>query len=135
MFDSRGDSRNGRQEPTETLEEVVVSQDELSRTVKIESSLKEAIRGELVKCLQSDPDIFAWSHEDMLEIDPRVAYHKLAIKKGARPVRQKIRCFNQEKDEAINAEVEKLFRVRFIREAKYPKWIFNVVLVKKANGK
>ena len=53
-------------------------------------------------------------------IDRRVACHKLAIKKRARPVRQKRRCFNQERYEAINAEVEKLLKAGFIREAKYP---------------
>ena len=31
--------------------------------------------------------------------------------------------------------MENLLRARFIREARYPKWISNVVLVKKANGK
>ena len=68
-------------------------------------------------------------------IDRRVACHKLAIKKGARPVRQKRRCFNQERYEAINTEVEKLMKAGFIKEAKYPDWISNVVLVKKGNGK
>ena len=71
----------------------------------------------------------------MLGIDPGVAYHKLAIRKGARPVRQKKRCFNHERYEAINAKVEKLLRARFIREARYLEWISNVVMVKKANGK
>ena len=46
----------------------------------------------------------------MTGIDPGVACHKLAIRKGARPVRQKRRCFNQEMYEAINAKVEKLLR-------------------------
>ena len=49
-----------------------------------------------------------------------VACHKLAIRKGARQVRQKRKFFNQERYEAINAEVEKLLRAGFIREAKYP---------------
>ena len=43
-------------------------------------------------------------------IDRGVACHKLAIKKGAKPVRQKRRCCNQERYEAINAEVEKLLK-------------------------
>ena len=72
--------------------------------------MDEALKGELVKCLQSHADIFAWSHEDMPGIDRGVACHKLAVKKGARPVRQKRRCFNQERYEAINAEVEKLLK-------------------------
>ena len=56
----------------------------------------------------------------MPRIDPEVACHKLAIRKGARPVRQKSMCFNQERYEAINAEVEKLLTAGFIKEAKYP---------------
>ena len=106
-----------------------------SRVVKIGSELGESIKGELVKCLQSHANIFVWSYEDMLRIDRGIACHKLAIKKGASPVRQKMRCFNQERYETIKAEVEKLLKVGFIREVKYPEWISNVVLIKKANGK
>ena len=78
---------------------------------------------------------FAWTHADMLGIDLEVACHRLAIKKGARMIRQKRRCFNQERYEARNGEVEKLLKAGFIREVNYPEWISNVVLVKKANGK
>ena len=97
-----------------------MNQDDPSRTVKIRSSLSEAIRDGLVKCLQSHADIFAYSHEDMPGIDHGIACHKLAIKKGARPMRQKSMCFNQERYEVINVEVETLLRVGFIREARYP---------------
>ena len=44
-------------------------------------------------------------------------------------------CFNQERYEVINDEVEKLLKAWFIHEVNYPEWISNVVLVKKANGK
>ena len=135
FLDNRGESKKGHQEPVEKLEKVVVSKSNPSRVVKIGSGLVGAVKGELVKCLQSHADIFTWSHEDMLGIDRGIACHKLAIKKGVRPVRQKKRCFNQERYEAINAEVEKLLKAEFIREVKYPEWISNVVLVKKANEK
>ena len=36
---------------------------------------------------------------------------------------------------AIAEEVDKLLKIRFIREVNYPNWVSNVVLVKKANGK
>ena len=121
-LDNQGDSKSGRQEPAETLEEVLINQDDPSRTIKIGSNLGEAIRGKLVKCLHSHAYIFSWSHENMPGIDPRVTYHKLAIKKGVRWVRQKMRCFNQEKYEAINTEVEKLLRAGFIRKARYPEY-------------
>ena len=40
-------------------------------------------------CLRAHADVFAWTHDDMPGIDPEVACHRLAIKKGARPVRKK----------------------------------------------
>lgn len=46
-----------------------------------------------------------------------------------------MRCLNQERYESINNEVEKLLKAGFIREVNYLKWISNIVLVKKANGK
>lgn len=79
--------------------------------------------------------MFAWSHKDMPGIDPTIACHKLAIYKNAKLVKQKKRCFNQERYDSINDKVEKLLRAGFIREVDYPSWISNVVLVKKANRK
>ena len=90
------------------------------KTIRIGSRLKEEQKQELVQCLQAHTDVFAWAHEDMLGIDPEVACHRLAIKNGARAVRQKRRCLNQERYEAINGEVENLLKAGFIREVNYP---------------
>ncbi|KAL6219725.1 hypothetical protein ACLB2K_007484 [Fragaria x ananassa] len=51
------------------------------------------------------------------------------------PVRQKRQAFDVEKYQAIHAEVTRLQEISFIREAQYPQWISNVVMVEKANGK
>ncbi|KAL5577628.1 hypothetical protein UlMin_019327 [Ulmus minor] len=67
-------------------------------------------------------------------IDPKVIVHRLNIDPSFRPVKQKRRTFNAERYMAINTEVDKLLKADFIREANYPEWIANVVLVKKANG-
>ncbi|XP_057456527.1 uncharacterized protein LOC130747570 [Lotus japonicus] len=40
-----------------------------------------------------------------------------------------------EKEKAIQQEVNKLLAADFIREIKYPTWLANLVMVKKANGK
>ena len=108
-----------------------MEQDDLGKTIRIGSRLKEEQKWELVQCLRAHVDVFAWTHEDMPGIDPEVACHRLAIRKGARAVRQKRRSFNQERYEAINGKVEKLLKAGFIREVNYLEWISNVVLVKK----
>jgi len=79
-------------------------------------------------------DIFAWSYDEMPGLDPRVAVHQLAVKHGARPVKQTQRRFRPELISQIEVEVNKLIQAGFIREVKYPTWISNIVPVKKKNG-
>jgi hypothetical protein len=40
-----------------------------------------------------------------------------------------------EKIQAVKVEVQRLLDVGFIREVAYPKWLSNVVILKKKNGK
>ncbi|GAA0148740.1 hypothetical protein LIER_36787 [Lithospermum erythrorhizon] len=48
---------------------------------------------------------------------------------------QKKRNFSEEKNLAIQEEVEELIKAGAIRELQFPEWIANVVMVKKSNGK
>lgn len=48
--------------------------------------------------------------------------HKLSIFKEARPVAQKKRRFGDEKRNAIQEEVNKLTKAKFIREIPYTTW-------------
>jgi hypothetical protein len=50
-------------------------------------------------------------------------------------VKQRRRSFAPECNQAITDEVRKLIKAEFIREVDYSKWLANMVLVKKANGK
>ncbi|KAK0584847.1 hypothetical protein LWI29_019655 [Acer saccharum] len=52
-----------------------------------------------------------------------------------KPVKQKRRYFNPSHNPAVQGEVDKLLRARFIREPRYSEWIANVVMVPKTNGK
>ena len=61
--------------------------------------------------------------------------HKLNVNPSFKPVKQKRRSFALERQRAINEEVSKLLQEQEIREVEYPKWLANVVLVKKTNGK
>ncbi|XP_012856977.1 PREDICTED: uncharacterized protein LOC105976240 [Erythranthe guttata] len=56
-------------------------------------------------------------------LDPKVAIHHLSVKKGAHPMKQGQRRFRPELVPAIEAKVNKLIEVGFIREVKYPTWI------------
>jgi hypothetical protein len=64
-----------------------------------------------------------------------VAEHSLDIRAGARPVKQPLRRFDEEKCRAIGEEVHKLMATGFIKEVFHPEWLANPVLVKKKGGK
>jgi hypothetical protein len=61
-----------------------------------------------------------------------VAEHSLDIRAGARPVKQSLRRFDEEKRRAIGEEVHKLMVAGFIKEVFHPQWLANPVLVNKA---
>jgi hypothetical protein len=89
----------------------------------------------LVNFHRTNAEIFAWSPSDMPGIPRDVAEHSLDIRAGARPVKQHLRCFDEEKRRAIGEEVHKLMAAGFIKEVFHPEWLANLVLVKKKGGK
>ena len=94
-------------EPVKKLEEILLDSSDPSRTTKIGTLANPAIRQELITFLRGNRDVFTWSHEDMLGIDPSVIMHRLNVSPAFPPVRQKKRVFAPERDRAI-AEVRKL---------------------------
>ena len=122
-------------EPTEVLEDIPLEEGNPMKFTKIGTSMKEKMKQDLVQFLRENIDVFAWSHEDMLGIDPNVITHHLNVYLSSKPVRQKKRVFAPKKDNAIKEEVQKLIITQFIWEVYYLDWLANVVMVKKVNGK
>ena len=71
----------------------------------------------------------------MLGIDGCVIKHCLNVDLMKKLVQWKRRVFAPERNRAVMEEVEKLLISGFIREVYYSKWLANVVMVKKSNGK
>ena len=53
-------------------------------------------------------------------IPREVAEHALDIRAGSRPVKQRLRRFDEEKCRAIGEEVQKLLAAGFIKEVSHP---------------
>ena len=121
-------------EPTEVLENILLDENNPERC-KVGVDLEEKTKQDLVRSLKKSTDVFAWSHEDMLVIDPSVITHRLNVYPSSKLVRQKKRVFSPKRDNAIKEEVQKLAITKFIQEVYYPDWLANVVMIKKANGK
>jgi hypothetical protein len=89
----------------------------------------------LINFLRTNAEVFVWSPSDMPGIPRNVAEHSMDIQAGARPVKQPLHRFDEEKRRAIGEEIHKLMAAVFIKEVFHPEWLANPVLVKKKGGK
>ena len=76
-------------------------------------------------------DIFSWSYEEMLGIDPSIMVHEIKTYPMAKPVRQKIRQVHPRKATSIKAEIEKLLKASFIYPVPLTEWVLNIVPINK----
>ena len=74
-------------EPVEELEEVNHDDGLPERTTRIGILASWTIRQVLMTFLRDNEDVFAWSHEDMLGIDPSIIVHKLNVLPSFLPFR------------------------------------------------
>ena len=123
-----------RPEPSEELETVSLD-DYPEHLAYISSKLAKDLKSLLTQFLRQNRDVFDWKQADMGGIDPTVITHRLNTNPSFKPVKKKRRSFAQKRQKAINEEVGKLLQAEATREVEYSKWLANVVLVKKANGK
>ncbi|GJS75347.1 reverse transcriptase domain-containing protein [Tanacetum coccineum] len=104
------------------------------QTIAIGSTLTEKGRKELCTLLGQNLDVFAWKPADMTGVPRSIAEHRLNIREGCPPVRQKKRGQAPERNKAIQEEVEKLVDAEIMKEVHYHSWLSNPVMVKKHDG-
>ena len=77
------------EDKVEALEEVELVEGKTTKTTRIGTTLSLEMRSMLIQLLKENLDIFAWSHEDMPSISPKVIEHKLNVNPKRKPVQQK----------------------------------------------
>ena len=117
------------------LETIELVEGSPEKTTQIGTNLSLETREGIANFLKDNLDVFAWSHEDMPRIPASIIQHRLNVDPENKPIQQRRRVFTPERNRVVMDEVNKLFAANFIREVHYPKWLANMVMVKKANGK
>nr|GEU39266.1 reverse transcriptase domain-containing protein [Tanacetum cinerariifolium] len=97
-------------------------------------TLSDKGRTELCSILKKNLDIFAWKPTDMTGVPRSVVEHRLNIREGYSPVRQKKKGQAPERAKAIQVEVQKLVEAGIMREVYYHDWLSNPVMVNKHDG-
>ena len=72
--------------PTKALEDISLDKNNLERCTNVEADLETKTKQDLVRFLKKSIDVFAWSNEDMLGIDPSVITHRLNVYPSSKPV-------------------------------------------------
>ena len=80
-------------------------------------------------------DIFAWEYSDLKTYDTNIIQHKIPVEKNAIPFKHKLRPINPLLLPLIEKEIKKLLDSKIIVPVRYSKWIANLVVVRKKNGK
>ncbi|XP_050249069.1 uncharacterized protein LOC126696355 [Quercus robur] len=70
----------------EELKEVLLDDARPERTTRIGTLASRLVRQALTAFLKANQDVFAWSHEDMLGIDPSIIVHKLNVSPSFSPI-------------------------------------------------
>ncbi|KAK1421700.1 hypothetical protein QVD17_24249 [Tagetes erecta] len=123
--------RSGEQD----VKEILLEPEDPESKLFIGSGIQTDIEQDLISFLKRRKSTFTWKHEDMIGISKDIITYKLGVDPSFRPIHQKRRKFAPERNVVIQEEVDRLLRAGMIREVKYPKWLANVVIVKKKIGK
>ena len=79
--------------------------------------------------------MFAWSAYEASGVDLNFICHNLNVNPSIIPKKQPHRRLSKDHSEVVKEEVMKLKQARAIKEVFYPKWLANIVVVKKKSGK
>ena len=107
----------------------------IDKYFQVGTQLPPKEREELLGFLRENIDIFAWIVYEVLGVDSNFICHYLNVNPMVVPKRLPPQHSSKEHVEAIKEEVNKLKCVGAIKEAFYPEWLANTVMVKKKLGK
>ncbi|GKB45282.1 reverse transcriptase domain-containing protein [Tanacetum coccineum] len=110
---------------------VVINPEYPKQIVMIGSTLTETGHTKLCDLLQRNLDIFAWKPMDMNGVPRHIVKHRLNMREGCSPVRQKKRGQTADRNQVIQEEVGKLVEAGIMKEVHYHDLLSNLVMVKK----
>jgi hypothetical protein len=113
---------------------VAIHPDYPDQQVSIGGSLSDKGKAAVCALLQRNLNIFAWEPKHMTGVPRSITEHKLQIRQGYPPIRQKKRGQAPDRAKVILEEVQKLVDAGIMREVYYHDWLSNPVTVKKSDG-
>jgi hypothetical protein len=104
------------------------------RLVKLSKYLSPEIKIKYAELLRKYKDVFPWSYDKLRTYDTTIMEHKIPLKPGVKPFKQKLKQINPILLPIIEKEVKKLLDAKIIVPMRYSESVANLVLVKKKNS-
>jgi hypothetical protein len=118
----------------EEIEDCDVGITKEPRIVKLSKYLPPEIKRKYKDLVGQYKDVFAWSYDELRTYDTSVIEHKIPLKPGIKPFRQKLRQINPILLPVVEREVKKLLDAKIIVPLKYSDWVEKLVPIRKKNG-
>jgi hypothetical protein len=135
LFDKNDMSLKGEtsEDDTGTIQCNIGTESE-PKFVKLSRSLTKEQRSTYIGLLREFADVFVWTYEDLKTYDTSIIEHKIPLKEGENPFRQKLRQINPMLLPIMEREVKKLLQAQIIVPLRYSEWVAKLVPVRKKNG-
>ena len=117
----------------EEVEDCDIGTEKEPRMVKISKFLPPKAKVKYKDLLRQYKDVFAWSYDELKTYDTSIIDHRIPLKPGVKPFRQKFRQINPILLPVIEKEVKKLLDAKIIVPLRYSDWVANLVPVRKKN--
>jgi hypothetical protein len=101
------------------LEEIDIRDGKTPRPTFVNKILETDPRDEMISLLKKYSDCFAWNYTEMPGLSRQIVEHRLPIKSGFRPFKQKPKTFCLDLLPRIKEEIHRLLEPNFIRPCRY----------------
>jgi hypothetical protein len=97
------------------LEEIDIGDGKTPRLTFVNKTLETDPRNEMIGLLKEYADCFPWNYTEMSGLSREIVEHRLPIKSGFRPFKQRARTFRPDLLPRIKDEIHRLLEANFIR--------------------
>jgi hypothetical protein len=104
---------------SDPLEEIDIRDGKTQRSTFVNKTLETDPRYEMLGLLEEYSDFFAWNNTEMSGLSQEIVEHRLPIKPGFSPFKQKARTFCLDPLPQIKDEIHRLLEANFIRPCRY----------------
>jgi len=110
-----------------TIEYCNIGSEKYPKIIKLSKSLPTAKNQKYIALFKEFNDVFTWSYEDIKNYDTKIIQHKIPIKEGQTPFKQKLRRINPVLMPLIEKKIKRKYEFKIIVPLRYSKWVSNIV--------